>query len=101
LQRYQQEIGMGRKKKEKPEDKKKMGRPPTKPVTKRPAYYVNVKVNNSMNYSITNVLISKDTIAEVKQLISRSPQMVELLGYWNGKDYDKVPELEEFIKSRK
>ena len=92
---------MGRKKKEKPEDKKKMGRPPTKPVTKRLAYYVTVKVNNSMNYQITNVLISKDTIPEVKQLIARSPQKVELLGYWNGKSYDAVPELEEFIKSRK
>ena len=41
---------MGKKSKEKPEEKRKMGRPPTKPVTKRPAYYVNVKVSNSMNY---------------------------------------------------
>ena len=83
------------------DEKKKMGRPPTKPVTKRPAYYVNVKVNNSMNYQVTNVLISKDSIPEVKQLIARSPQEVELLGYWNGKEYEAVPELEEFLKSRK
>lgn len=87
-------------KKDKKEDKKKMGRPPTKPVTKRPAYYVNVKVNNSMNYQTTNVLISKDTIPEIKQLIARSPQKVELLGYWNGKSYEKVPELIEFLKAR-
>ncbi len=92
---------MARKKKDKKDDKKKMGRPPTKPVTKRPAYYVTVKVNNSMNYQVTNVLISKDTIPEVKQLIARSPQKVELLGYWNGKSYEAVPELEEFIKNRK
>ena len=64
---------MGRSKKEKPEEKKKMGRPPTKPVVKRPAYYVSVKVSNSMNYQNTNVLISKDTIPEIKQLIARSP----------------------------
>jgi hypothetical protein len=91
---------MGKKSKEKPEEKRKMGRPPTKPVTKRPAYYVNVKVSNSMNYQTTNVLISKDTIPEIKQLSARSPQKVELLGYWNGKSFDKVPELEEFIKNR-
>ena len=92
---------MGRKKKEKPEDKKKMGRPPTKPVVKRPAYYVSVKVSNSMNYQNTNVLISKDTIPEIKQLIARSPQQVEFLGYWNGKSYENVAEIDEFIKTRK
>jgi len=92
---------MARKKKDGKDDKKKMGRPPTKPVVKRPAYYVNVKVSNSMNYQNTNVLISKDTIPEIKQLIARSPQKVDFLGYWNGKSYDKVPEIEDFIKSRK
>jgi hypothetical protein len=91
---------MARKKKDNKEDKKKMGRPPTKPVVKRPAYYVTVKVENSMNYQKTNVLISKDTIPEIKQLIARSPQTVEFLGYWNGKSYDKVPEIDDFIKSR-
>ncbi len=89
------------KKKDKKDDKKKMGRPPTKPVVKRPAYYVTVKVSNSMNYQKTNVLISKDTIPEIKQLIARSPQTVDFLGYWNGKSYEKVPEIETFIKSRK
>lgn len=92
---------MGRKKNDKPEEKKKMGRPPTKPVVKRPAYYVTVKVSNSMNYQKTNVLISKDTIPEIKQLVARSPQQVEFLGFWNGKSFDKVPEVEDFIKSRK
>ena len=92
---------MGRSKKEKPEEKKKMGRPPTKPVVKRPAYYVSVKVSNSMNYQNTNVLISKDTIPEIKQLIARSPQQVEFLGYCNGKGYENVAEIDEFIKSRK
>ena len=92
---------MGRKKKEKPEDKKKMGRPPTKPVVKRPAYYVTVKVSNSMNYQNTNVLISKDTIPEIKQLIARSPQKVDFLGFCTGKSYQSVPEIDEFIKSRK
>ncbi|MBR9860930.1 hypothetical protein GYB22_09305 [bacterium] len=81
---------MGRKKKEKPEDKKKMGRPPTKPVTKRKAYYVTVKVVNSMNSTSTDVLISKDSVAEIKQLIARSPQKVEVLGYWNGKEYEPI-----------
>ncbi|MDB4161531.1 hypothetical protein N9772_04110 [Bacteroidia bacterium] len=89
------------KKKDKKDDKKKMGRPPTKPVVKRPAYYVTVKVSNSMNYQKTNVLISKDTIPEIKQLIARSPQTVDFLGYWNGKSYEKVLEIETFIKSRK
>ncbi len=89
------------KKKDKKDDKKKMGRPPTKPVVKRPAYYVTVKVSNSMNYQKTNVLISKDTIPEIKQLIARSPQTVDFLGYWNGKSYEKVPEIEAIIKSRK
>ena len=92
---------MGRSKKEKPEEKKKMGRPPTKPVVKRPAYYVSVKVSNSMNYQNTNVLISKDTIPEIKQLIARSPQQVEFWGYWNGKSYENVAEIDEFIKTRK
>ena len=92
---------MGRSKKEKPEEKKKMGRPPTKPVVKRPAYYVSVKVSNSMNYQNTNVLISKDTIPEIKQLIARSPQQVEFLGYLNGKSYENVAEIDEFIKTRK
>ena len=92
---------MGRSKKEKPEEKKKMGRPPTKPVVKRPAYYVSVKVSNSMNYQNTNVLISKDTIPEIKQLIARYPQQVEFLGYWNGKSYENVAEIDEFIKTRK
>ncbi len=92
---------MGKNKKDKPEEKKKMGRPPTKPVVKRPAYYVTVKVSNSMNYQKTNVLISKDTIPEIKQLVARSPQQVEFLGFWNGKSFDKVPEIEDFIKSRK
>ena len=89
------------KKKDKKDDKKKMGRPPTKPVVKRPAYYVTVKVSNSMNYQKTNVLISKDTIPEIKQLIARSPQTLDFLGYWNGKSYEKIPEIEAFIKSRK
>jgi hypothetical protein len=78
-----------------------MGRPPTKPVVKRPAYYVTVKVSNSMNYQNTNVLISKDTIPEIKQLIARSPQKVDFLGFWTGKSYQSVPEIDEFIKSRK
>ena len=39
-------------------------------------------------------------LKQIKQLIARSPQKVELLGYWNGKSFDKVPELEEFIKNR-
>ncbi len=78
------------KKKDKKDDKKKMGRPPTKPVTKRKAYYVSVKVVNSMNSTSTDVLISKDSIAEIKQLIARSPQTVTVLGYWNGKAYEPV-----------
>lgn len=77
-------------KKGKKDDKKKMGRPPTKPVTKRKAYYVTVKVVNSMNSTSTDVLISKDSIAEIKQLIARSPQKVTVLGYWNGKEYEPV-----------
>lgn len=76
--------------KSKKDDKKKMGRPPTKPVTKRKAYYVTVKVVNSMNSTSTDVLISKDSIAEIKQLIARSPQKVTVLGYWNGKEYEPV-----------
>lgn len=83
-------ISMAAKKKDKSEDKKKMGRPPTKPVTKRKAYYVSVKVVNSMNSTSTDVLISKDTIPEIKQLIARSPQKVTVLGYWNGKEYEPV-----------
>ncbi len=92
---------MGRKKKDKPEEKKKMGRPPTKPVVKRPAYYVTVKVSNSMNYQKTNVLIRKEIIPEIKQLVARSPQKVDFLGFWNGKSFEKVPEIDDFIKSRK
>tara|TARA_X000000950_G_scaffold289525_1_gene414786 strand:- start:9020 stop:9274 length:255 start_codon:yes stop_codon:yes gene_type:complete len=79
------------KKKNTVEDKKgKKGRPPTKPVTKRKAYYVKVKVYNSMNNTKNDVLISRDTIPEVKQLIMRSAQDVEFLGYWNGKEFQKV-----------
>lgn len=70
--------------------KKKLGRPSTKPVTKRKAYYVTVKVRNTMNGQNSDVLISKDTIAEVKQLLMRSPQETEFLGFWNGKEFEKV-----------
>ena len=48
--------------------KKKQGRPATKPVEKRKAYYVLVKVHNSMNNTNNNVLISRDTIPEIKVL---------------------------------
>lgn len=82
---------MSSKKKNTVEDKKgKKGRPPSKPVTKRKAYYVKVKVYNSMNNTKNDVLISRDTIPEVKQLIMRSAQDVEFLGYWNGKEFQKV-----------
>jgi hypothetical protein len=72
------------------EKKKKQGRPPTKPVEKRKAYYVMVKVHNSMNNTNSNVLISRDTIPEIKLLLKHSRQQVEFLGYWNGKQYEKV-----------
>lgn len=72
------------------EKKKKQGRPPTKPVEKRKAYYVMVKVHNSMNNTNSNVLISRDTIPEIKLLLKHSRQEVEFLGYWNGKQYEKV-----------
>ncbi|MCB9262728.1 MAG: hypothetical protein H6607_10170 [Flavobacteriales bacterium] len=72
------------------EKKKKQGRPATKPVEKRKAYYVMVKVHNSMNNTSTNVLISRDTKAEIKLLMRNSSQKVEFLGYWNGKQYEKV-----------
>ncbi len=72
------------------EKKGRQGRPPTKPVEKRKAYYVQVKVFNSMNNTTNNVLISRDTIAEIKQLLRHSRQEVEFLGYWNGKKFEKV-----------
>lgn len=72
------------------EKKGKQGRPPTKPVSKRKAFYVKVKVVNTMNGTSSDVLISRDTKAEVKQLLMRSRQEVEFLGYWNGKEYEKV-----------
>ena len=82
---------MSTKDKNSTEDKKgRKGRPPTKPVTKRKAYYVKVKVYNSMNNTKNDVLISRDTIPEVKQLIMRSAQNVEFMGYWNGKEFEKV-----------
>lgn len=83
------------------EAKKKIGRPATKPVTKRKAFYVNVTVENSLNYSSSEVLISKDTVAEVKQILTRSPQKVKFMGYWNGKKYESVPEIDSFIKKMK
>jgi hypothetical protein len=43
-----------------------------------------------MNSTSTDVLISKDSVAEIKQLIARSPQKVEVLGYWNGKEYEPI-----------
>jgi hypothetical protein len=70
--------------------KTKQGRPATKPVEKRKAYYVIVKVINTMNNTSSNVLISRDTKAEIKQLLRHSKQDVEFLGYWNGKQYEKV-----------
>jgi hypothetical protein len=72
------------------EKKTKQGRPPTKPVEKRKAFYVQVKVVNTMNNTSSNVLISRDTIAEIKQLMRHARQEVEFLGYWNGKSYEKV-----------
>jgi hypothetical protein len=71
-------------------EKKKQGRPSTKPVEKRKAFYVLVKVFNSMNNTTNNVLISRDTKAEIKQLLRHSRQNTEFLGYWNGKKYEKV-----------
>lgn len=67
-----------------------MGRPATKPVSKRKAYYVKVKVVNTMNNTANDVLISRDTIGEIKQLIRMSRQQVEFLGFWNGKEFEKV-----------
>jgi len=72
------------------EKKGKMGRPATKPVSKRKAYYVKVKVVNTMNNTANDVLISRDTIGEIKQLIRMSRQEVDFLGYWNGKEFEKV-----------
>ncbi|MBI1305787.1 MAG: hypothetical protein GC181_04140 [Bacteroidetes bacterium] len=72
------------------EKKARQGRPATKPVEKRKAYYVNVKVVNTMNNTSSNVLISRDTKAEIKQFLKHSRQEVEFLGYWNGKQYEKV-----------
>lgn len=72
------------------ENKGKMGRPATKPVSKRKAYYVKVKVVNTMNNTANDVLISRDTIGEIKQLIRMSRQQVEFLGFWNGKEFEKV-----------
>ena len=70
--------------------KKKQGRPATKPVEKRKAYYVMVKVHNSMNNTNNNVLISRDTIPEIKLLLKHSTQKAEFLGYWDGKRYEKI-----------
>lgn len=70
--------------------KKKQGRPATKPVEKRKAYYVMVKVHNSMNNTNNNVLISRDTLPEIKLLMKHSTQQIEFLGYWDGKKYEKV-----------
>jgi len=72
------------------EKKGKQGRPATKPVEKRKAFYVQVKVFNSMNNTTNNVLISRDTIAEIKQLLRHSRQEVEFLGFWNGKKFEPV-----------
>lgn len=72
------------------ERKGKQGRPATRPVEKRKAYYVQVKVVNSMNNTTNNVLISRDTVAEIKQLLRHSRQKVEFLGYWNGKKFEEV-----------
>lgn len=72
------------------EGSKGKGRPATRPVAKRKAYYVNVIVKNSQTGSVSKVLISRDTIAEVKMLLARSMQETEFLGYWNGKEFEKV-----------
>jgi hypothetical protein len=72
------------------EKKTRQGRPATKPVEKRKAYYVLVKVVNTMNNTSSNVLISRDTKAEIKQLLRHSKQHVDFLGYWDGKRYEKV-----------
>ena len=72
------------------EKKTRQGRPATKPVEKRKAYYVMVKVVNTMNNTSSNVLISRDTKAEIKQLLRHSKQEVDFLGYWDGKRYEKV-----------
>jgi len=72
------------------EKKTRQGRPATKPVEKRKAYYVLVKVVNTMNNTSSNVLISRDTKAEIKQLLRHSKQEVDFLGYWDGKRYEKV-----------
>ena len=71
------------------EKKTRQGRPATKPVEKRKAFYVLVKVVNTMNNTSSNVLISRDTKAEIKQLMRHSKQQVDFLGYWDGKRYQK------------
>ena len=43
------------------DEKGKVGRPSTKPVEKRKAYYVNVVVKNPHLGTVSNVLVSRDT----------------------------------------
>jgi hypothetical protein len=72
------------------DEKRKQGRPSSKPVEKRKAFYVNVTVRNTQTGAVSHVLISRDTKPEIKILLSRSAQEMDFLGYWNGKEYEKV-----------
>ena len=72
------------------DERRKQGRPASRPVEKRKAFYVNVTVRNSQTGIVSHVLISRDSKAEIKLLLSRSKQVMEFLGYWNGKEYEKV-----------
>jgi hypothetical protein len=51
---------------------------------------VNVTVRNTQTGAVSHVLISRDTKAEIKALLNRSKQEMDFLGYWNGKEYEKV-----------
>jgi hypothetical protein len=72
------------------DERRKQGRPASRPVEKRKAFYVNVTVRNSQTGIVSHVLISRDSKAEIKLLLARSKQVMEFLGYWNGKEYEKV-----------
>ena len=72
------------------DERRKQGRPASRPVEKRKAFYVNVTVRNSQTGIVSHVLISRDSKAEIKILLARSKQVMEFLGFWNGKEYEKV-----------
>lgn len=71
------------------DEKGKVGRPSTKPVEKKKAYYVNVVVKNPHLGTVSNVLVSRDSKNEAMFLLRRSSQGSDYLGYWDGKSYVK------------